>query len=269
MRARIIVAVVLVGAALAAVASTASGGTTASKQHHRLAAGGRAGSELGADREGRERRVPARASRRRRQRPVPDVGEPPPEVRRDTRGRQRTGRHRDGQHRDDEVHGRRGVPGPVVDRRLDPELEHLARRAWPRRAGSAASSTASRTTRARASSPTAPTCSRRPGSRSRRASPSSRRPRRSSAARTATKGFSPVYIAGTDWYVAMSFVADYGGTIARQVSGKWKGTLASPKAIAGLTAYKNFFTAVSRASKTTDETSPTRTTSTPRARPAR
>ena len=70
------------------------------------------------------------------------------------------------------------------------------------------------------------------------------------------KGFSPVYIAGTDWYVAMSFVYDYGGSIAKQVSGKWKGTLDSPKAIAGLTAYKNFFTAASRASKTTDETHP-------------
>jgi N,N'-diacetylchitobiose transport system substrate-binding protein len=68
--------------------------------------------------------------------------------------------------------------------------------------------------------------------------------------------FSPVYIAGTDWYVAMSFVYDHGGAIARQVSGKWKGTLASPRAIAGLTAYKNFFLATSRASKTTDETHP-------------
>ena len=72
----------------------------------------------------------------------------------------------------------------------------------------------------------------------------------------AAKGFSPIYIAGTDWYIAMSFVADYGGTIARQVSGKWKGTLASPQAVAGLTAYKNFFGAVSKASKTTDETRP-------------
>jgi len=70
------------------------------------------------------------------------------------------------------------------------------------------------------------------------------------------KGFSPVYIAGTDWYVAMSFVFDYGGGIAQQISGKWKGLLASPKSIAGLTAYKNFFNAVSRASKTTDETHP-------------
>lgn len=76
------------------------------------------------------------------------------------------------------------------------------------------------------------------------------------AATNATKGFSPVYVAGTDWYVAMSFVYDHGGSIATRVSGKWKGTLASPKSIAGLTAFKNFHTAVSRASKTTDETRP-------------
>jgi N,N'-diacetylchitobiose transport system substrate-binding protein len=71
-----------------------------------------------------------------------------------------------------------------------------------------------------------------------------------------TKGFSPVYIAGTDWYVAMSFVFDYGGGIATQVSGQWKGLLASPKSLAGLTAWKNFFLATSRASKTTDEAHP-------------
>ncbi|HEX3807259.1 MAG TPA: extracellular solute-binding protein [Gaiellaceae bacterium] len=70
------------------------------------------------------------------------------------------------------------------------------------------------------------------------------------------KGFSPLYIAGTDWYFAMGFVFDYGGGIATQVSGKWKGLLASPKSIAGLTAYKNFFNSVSRASKTTDESHP-------------
>jgi N,N'-diacetylchitobiose transport system substrate-binding protein len=75
-------------------------------------------------------------------------------------------------------------------------------------------------------------------------------------AKNPKKGFSPVYIAGTDWYVAMGFVFDYGGGIATQVSGKWKGLLSSPKSIAGLTAYKNFFLAASRASKTTDETHP-------------
>jgi N,N'-diacetylchitobiose transport system substrate-binding protein len=71
------------------------------------------------------------------------------------------------------------------------------------------------------------------------------------------KGFSPVYIAGTDWYFAMSFVYDYGGRIASQVSGKWKGQLDSPASIAGLTAYKNFYAASSHASKTTDENRPT------------
>src|SRR5206468_3501636 len=75
-------------------------------------------------------------------------------------------------------------------------------------------------------------------------------------AKTSKKGFSPVYIAGTDWYVAMSFVFDYGGGIAQQVSGKWKGLLNTPKSIAGLAAYKAFYTAASKASKTTDETHP-------------
>jgi len=75
-------------------------------------------------------------------------------------------------------------------------------------------------------------------------------------AKNPKKGFSPVYIAGTDWYVAMGFVFDYGGGIATQVSGTWKGLLASPRSIAGLTAFKNFFSTASRASKTTDETHP-------------
>jgi N,N'-diacetylchitobiose transport system substrate-binding protein len=75
-------------------------------------------------------------------------------------------------------------------------------------------------------------------------------------AKNKQKGFSPVYIAGEDWYVALSFVYDYGGKIATQVSGKWKGLLDSPQAIAGLTAYKSFFNAASRASKTTDEARP-------------
>jgi N,N'-diacetylchitobiose transport system substrate-binding protein len=75
-------------------------------------------------------------------------------------------------------------------------------------------------------------------------------------AKNTAKGFSPVYIAGTDWYVAMAFVFDYGGGIATQISGKWKGLLDSPKSIAGLNAYKAFYNATSRASKTTDETHP-------------
>src|SRR5437588_316601 len=75
-------------------------------------------------------------------------------------------------------------------------------------------------------------------------------------ARTGGKGFSPVYIAGEDWYVAMAFVYDYGGAIAKTYKGKWVGTLNQKPAIEGLTAFKNFFLAASRASKTTIETQP-------------
>ena len=75
-------------------------------------------------------------------------------------------------------------------------------------------------------------------------------------AKNTEKTFSPVYIAGTDWYFAMSFVYDYGGTIAVTNKGKWIGTLDRPKALAGLAAFKRFYDASSRASKTTDEVRP-------------
>jgi N,N'-diacetylchitobiose transport system substrate-binding protein len=75
-------------------------------------------------------------------------------------------------------------------------------------------------------------------------------------ARNKDKSFSPVYVAGTDWYIAMSFVHDYGGKIAITRKGKWVGQLDKPAAVAGLAAYKRFFDATSRASKTTDEARP-------------
>jgi N,N'-diacetylchitobiose transport system substrate-binding protein len=74
--------------------------------------------------------------------------------------------------------------------------------------------------------------------------------------RNKSRKFSPVYIAGTDWYVAMSFVYDHGGSIAELKNGKWVGALDKPKALAGLAAFKAFYNASSRASKTTIETRP-------------
>jgi N,N'-diacetylchitobiose transport system substrate-binding protein len=71
-----------------------------------------------------------------------------------------------------------------------------------------------------------------------------------------SRGFSPVYIAGTDWYFAMSFVYDYGGQIAVLKHGKWVGQLESKNAQAGLAAYKRFFQAASRGSKTGTENRP-------------
>ena len=42
------------------------------------------------------------------------------------------------------------------------------------------------------------------------------------AAQNSGKGFSPVYIAGQDWYVGIGFVYDYGGQIAKVYRGKWQ-----------------------------------------------
>jgi N,N'-diacetylchitobiose transport system substrate-binding protein len=70
------------------------------------------------------------------------------------------------------------------------------------------------------------------------------------------KGFSAFYQPGKNWYVAMSFVADYGGSIAVRKGGRWKGTLNSPNAVRALTVYKNMVRLLSRASKTTDEAHP-------------
>jgi N,N'-diacetylchitobiose transport system substrate-binding protein len=71
------------------------------------------------------------------------------------------------------------------------------------------------------------------------------------------KGFTPMYLAGTDWYSALDWVFDYGGSIATTHAHKWVGTLDSPQSIAGLTAFKNFFgTVASKSAATLDEANP-------------
>jgi N,N'-diacetylchitobiose transport system substrate-binding protein len=76
------------------------------------------------------------------------------------------------------------------------------------------------------------------------------------AANSSNKRFSAFYVAGKDWYSALAFVYDYGGQIATSAGGKWTGTLDKPRAIKGLTQFKNTFLALSRASKSTDEANP-------------
>ena len=71
------------------------------------------------------------------------------------------------------------------------------------------------------------------------------------------KGFAPLYVGGEDWYSALSFVFDYGGSIATFSHGKWHGTLDSKKSIAGLTRFKQFFKATqSRSTATLDGSNP-------------
>jgi N,N'-diacetylchitobiose transport system substrate-binding protein len=57
------------------------------------------------------------------------------------------------------------------------------------------------------------------------------------------KGFSPLYVGGEDWYTALGFVFDYGGSIAKFSHGKWHGTLTSKNSLAGLKRFKAFFNA--------------------------
>src|SRR3954469_14255132 len=68
--------------------------------------------------------------------------------------------------------------------------------------------------------------------------------------------YSAFYFPGRYWYGAMAFVYDYGGGIARFKDGKWVGTLDSPQAVAGLTAWKQTVLSLSRANKTGDEAHP-------------
>jgi N,N'-diacetylchitobiose transport system substrate-binding protein len=68
--------------------------------------------------------------------------------------------------------------------------------------------------------------------------------------------YSALYFPGKNWYASMAFVYDHGGQIAVRKSGKWKGALNSPKAIAGLNALKSTVLALSRANKTGDEANP-------------
>jgi N,N'-diacetylchitobiose transport system substrate-binding protein len=71
------------------------------------------------------------------------------------------------------------------------------------------------------------------------------------------KGFAPLYVGGQDWFTALSFVFDYGGSIAKKVNGKWVGTLASKKSLAGLKRFNAFFHATqSRSTATLDGSNP-------------
>jgi len=70
------------------------------------------------------------------------------------------------------------------------------------------------------------------------------------------RNYSAVYFPGRYWYAAMSFVYDYGGQIAKTKGGKWVGALHEPKALSGLTAWRNVARSYSRANKTGDEAHP-------------
>ena len=65
--------------------------------------------------------------------------------------------------------------------------------------------------------------------------------------------FSAWYQPTRDWYAAMSFVYDAGGSIAVESGGKWKANLSSPESVKGLNEFKNVVDTYMHGDKTKDE----------------
>ncbi|MFD5102572.1 extracellular solute-binding protein [Streptomyces albidochromogenes] len=65
--------------------------------------------------------------------------------------------------------------------------------------------------------------------------------------------FSAWYQPSPDWYAAMSFVYDAGGSIAEQSGDQWKSNLSSPESLKGLNEYKKVLDRYMHADKTKDE----------------
>jgi N,N'-diacetylchitobiose transport system substrate-binding protein len=66
--------------------------------------------------------------------------------------------------------------------------------------------------------------------------------------------FAAFYMAGANWYAAMSWVYGEGGAIASKGSdGKWKGTLSDSKALSGLTKWADLQKKYSKGDPTKDE----------------
>jgi N,N'-diacetylchitobiose transport system substrate-binding protein len=73
------------------------------------------------------------------------------------------------------------------------------------------------------------------------------------AANTSDPNFSAFYMAGKNWYAAMSFVYGAGGAIATQKDGKWAGGLSSSAAQTGLAEWQKIATTYSNGGATKDE----------------
>ncbi|MEU1072310.1 MULTISPECIES: extracellular solute-binding protein [unclassified Streptomyces] len=65
--------------------------------------------------------------------------------------------------------------------------------------------------------------------------------------------FSAWYQPSRDWYAAMSYVYDAGGSIAKEDGGQFKANLSSPESLKGLNEYKNILGKYMHGDKTKDE----------------
>ncbi|MFE9093760.1 extracellular solute-binding protein [Streptomyces sp. NPDC007264] len=65
--------------------------------------------------------------------------------------------------------------------------------------------------------------------------------------------FNAWYQPTRDWYAAMSFVYDAGGSIAEEEGGRWRADLSSPESLKGLTEFKTIVDTYMHGDKTKDE----------------
>nr|WP_202469320.1 extracellular solute-binding protein [Streptomyces sp. SID2888] len=65
--------------------------------------------------------------------------------------------------------------------------------------------------------------------------------------------FNAWYQPTRDWYAAMSFVYDAGGSIAKEEGGQWKANLSSPESLKGLNEFKTIVDKYMHGDKTKDE----------------
>ncbi|GGJ10919.1 extracellular solute-binding protein [Streptomyces brasiliensis] len=65
--------------------------------------------------------------------------------------------------------------------------------------------------------------------------------------------FNAWYQPTRDWYAAMSFVYDAGGSIAKEEGGQWKASLSSPESLKGLNEFKTILDKYMHGDKTKDE----------------
>jgi len=65
--------------------------------------------------------------------------------------------------------------------------------------------------------------------------------------------FNAWYQPTRDWYAAMSFVYDAGGSIAKEEGGQWKANLSSPESLKGLNDFKSILDKYMHGDKTKDE----------------
>ena len=109
-----------------------------------------------------------------------------------------------------------------------------------------------RTTSVRATSSTARTSGRPPGSKCRRRSRSST----TAVAQLKTDAQSGFYLGGEDWRNGISWIFAYGGDLAKKDGDTWKSTLSDPKTIEGLEALQAVYQSASLAPVTEADSTP-------------